>query len=421
MNKNIFRQVSIERLSSPEQLDQLMQVTTSKGWIALAALGVLLTSAIIWGFWGQVPTRVQGAGVLIKTGGVYDVVPLASGQLTEMSVRPGDHIEEGQTIARIDKPLLLERLKQARDRIEELKQRHVRLARFEEHDVLLQNELNSRQAQNLEQSIESTQAQINWLVERVSAQENLESEGIFTEQQVNQTRQQLQSARERLGQLKNELNQVSIRELSLTNQRQQERFASQLQIDDLEREIVQLEEQMSLSTQVVSPYTGRVLEVTAEVGTMVSEGRPILRLDRIGDDTQDLEAVLYLPIVEGKKVTAGMEVQITPSTIKREEHGFIKGTITRVSDFPATAEGMVRTLKNSQLVQALAGGGAPYETYASLLVDSTTVSGFKWSTSRGPDTRIQSGTFCTATITVEKQRPIELVLPILRRFTGVGV
>ena len=38
----IFRKVALERLSSPEQLDQLMQVTSPKGWLALAGLGALL-------------------------------------------------------------------------------------------------------------------------------------------------------------------------------------------------------------------------------------------------------------------------------------------------------------------------------------------------------------------------------------------
>ena len=36
----IFRKVALERLSSPEQLDQLLQVTDPKGWMALGALAL---------------------------------------------------------------------------------------------------------------------------------------------------------------------------------------------------------------------------------------------------------------------------------------------------------------------------------------------------------------------------------------------
>lgn len=59
MNNDVFRKVSVERLSSPEQLDTLMRVTSPKGWLALAALGLLLISAIAWGFGGTLSTKIQ--------------------------------------------------------------------------------------------------------------------------------------------------------------------------------------------------------------------------------------------------------------------------------------------------------------------------------------------------------------------------
>ena len=37
MQNKLFRKVALERLSSPEQLDQMMTVTSLRGWIALAA------------------------------------------------------------------------------------------------------------------------------------------------------------------------------------------------------------------------------------------------------------------------------------------------------------------------------------------------------------------------------------------------
>ena len=42
----IFRQAALDRLSSPEQLDQLMQVTTPKSWMALVAFIVLLLNVM---------------------------------------------------------------------------------------------------------------------------------------------------------------------------------------------------------------------------------------------------------------------------------------------------------------------------------------------------------------------------------------
>ena len=47
MNKSIFRQAALERLSSPEQLDQLARVTQPVGWLALLALSLVILSAIV--------------------------------------------------------------------------------------------------------------------------------------------------------------------------------------------------------------------------------------------------------------------------------------------------------------------------------------------------------------------------------------
>ena len=114
-----------------------------------------------------------------------------------------------------------------------------------------------------------------------------------------------------------------------------------------------------------------------------------------------------------------MKIQIAPTTIKQEEFGFVLGDVTYVSDFPATSQGMMRVLKNTQLVQTLSGGSAPFEVYADLRLDPSTVSGFKWSSSEGPPMAIQTGTVCIASITVDVRRPIELVIPILREWSGI--
>ena len=95
----IFRKVALERLSSPEQLDQMVQVTDPKGWLALAGLGALLLAAVLWGIWGSIPTEAQGSGILLRQGGVSDLVANASGQVQEVLVGVGDTIEKGQPVA----------------------------------------------------------------------------------------------------------------------------------------------------------------------------------------------------------------------------------------------------------------------------------------------------------------------------------
>jgi hypothetical protein len=101
MQRPIFRKVAVKRLSSPEQLDQLMQITTPMGWLALIALGGMLVLALLWGIFGSIPVRLTGNGILIRRGGVNAIAAPMSGQLTRLLVTTGDSVTTGQLVAEI--------------------------------------------------------------------------------------------------------------------------------------------------------------------------------------------------------------------------------------------------------------------------------------------------------------------------------
>ncbi len=419
MSSNIFRKKSLQRLSSPEQLDQLMHVTDPKGWIALAAVGGLLLTAILWSFFGSIPTKVQGQGILVKSGGVFEVVSVGAGQVTDIAIQVGDDVQEGQVVARIAQPQLRERIQQARANLRELETQYAKVKQFGSKDLRLQSDYLGQQRANLEEGIAIAEERLGWLKEKIDSQENLLAEGLITKQALLSTKQAYYKTQDEIKANRSQLTRIQSQSLTKSNQNAQESMSWQFRINEAERVIKQLEDEHDLLSRVVSPYTGRVLEVMVESGNLVAAGVPVLRLDLVGRQVKDLEAVVYIPAVDGKRVKSGMEIQISPTTVKQEEYGFMLGGVTYVSDFPATTRGMMRVLKNQQLVQALSGGQAPFEIYADLKLDSKTASGFEWSSSAGPDMEIQTGTVCLATITVDERRPIELVLPILREFTGI--
>ena len=53
MDNGIFRQKSIDKVSSPEKMDDYIRVTTPSVWITLAAMVILLVGVIIWGTFGE--------------------------------------------------------------------------------------------------------------------------------------------------------------------------------------------------------------------------------------------------------------------------------------------------------------------------------------------------------------------------------
>ncbi len=62
MQDTIFRQASLDRISSPEQLNDYIKVSKPSVWILLAAMLTLLLALFAWGIWGSLPTTVTVTG-----------------------------------------------------------------------------------------------------------------------------------------------------------------------------------------------------------------------------------------------------------------------------------------------------------------------------------------------------------------------
>ena len=63
MNKQIFRKKSVDRMSSPEQLNDYIKVTNPGVWMALAAIVILLVGVCVWGVFGTLETKLSVAAV----------------------------------------------------------------------------------------------------------------------------------------------------------------------------------------------------------------------------------------------------------------------------------------------------------------------------------------------------------------------
>ena len=413
----LFRRVALERLSSPEQLDQLMAIVSARLWLALLAVAVLIGAVCAWSFLGTIPTRVAGAGVLIRTGGVSDITAGSSGPITDLAVAPGDVVREGQVVARIDQPILLEELRTARARLEEHAERHHEMTAYLQREDSLNADLLVRERAVVARSMRAAEEELGWLVAKERGQEGLLRDGLIRQEDLLATSQRLAATRIRLEQLQSELQELGLRHVGERRERDRQIRQSAHQLASLKREVWRIEDAIRHASQVRSPHSGRILEVMVEVGSQSQQGRPLMRLDRLGQN-QQLEAVIYVPGHSGKRVHRGMKVQLSPATVRREEHGYMIGQVEAVSEYPATQEGMHRTLKNQNLVQLLSGGGAPYETFVSLRLDPVSSDGYAWS-GAPPGIPIQSGTLCTATITTDRRRPIELIIPYLRQTAGI--
>ncbi len=62
-NNTIFRKKSIDRVSSPEQLNDYIRVCSPSIWLVISAVIILLVGVCIWGVMGHLDTTITTAAV----------------------------------------------------------------------------------------------------------------------------------------------------------------------------------------------------------------------------------------------------------------------------------------------------------------------------------------------------------------------
>lgn len=63
MQSNVFREKSMERVSSPEQLNDYIKVSNPAVWMIIFSIIILLIGICVWGVLGRLNTVIKTAGV----------------------------------------------------------------------------------------------------------------------------------------------------------------------------------------------------------------------------------------------------------------------------------------------------------------------------------------------------------------------
>ncbi len=95
----LYRSQALRHASSPEGLDELMHVTSSRAWLALLACGVVITFAVIWAIFGNLTISARGDGMLMRPLGLQQLTVPENGTLVHLFLRSGQNIKAGQPIA----------------------------------------------------------------------------------------------------------------------------------------------------------------------------------------------------------------------------------------------------------------------------------------------------------------------------------
>jgi HlyD family secretion protein len=467
---------SLDYVGSPEQLDQLMQVVKPKNWIPVMTIGGLTAIVIGWSIVGRIPMAVNGKGVLISPQRVVEFQSPISGQLEVLNVKDGQVVKQGEVIAMV-RPLELEvQLKQLQMKREQLLGQSVNTASLQvqrtqaEQSAIavtrasLRQRLQDAQAlsptlrsqglssieqqrKSLEQRLENAQAMLPTLKDRWERRANLAREGGLAQdvvlaaereyRQEQQTVQELQAqlsqldvnstetqqrytqSQSTIGEIQAQLEELETRNQRLAQENVQSSNTRNNEVAEVDRSIAQLKEQINERSLIKSPQSGTILDMSAIVGQVVNIGNRLGTLQLLSDQKVEMTGVIYFDVKDGKQIKPGMVIQLTPDTVKRERFGGIVGTVKAVSSYPVTPARAAAKLGNPELAETLTEKAAKVEVEVELQPEAGNASGYRWSSSKGPDNPLTSGTTASVQVTVEERAPITFLLPFLREWSGL--
>jgi HlyD family secretion protein len=412
----LFRRKALEKLRSPERLDRLLSVATPVSWMALIALLLVIGAAVVWGFYGRVATKVTGTGIIIRGGGLIDVPATGNGQIVFIAVEPGDEIDEGEIVATLTDPVLTKQIEGQKAKLSELENDFARSAELIEKETEDKRTALHKKRYELNQSIAILTNRIEWLRKRIEVLEGLFKKGLVTDKILADRRLERDNTTLKVALSHKSLSDVIAAEADLERDKFQRLSTARQRIEDVRRTIEELREKKREVVQVRSPLAAYVVATLVDVGNVVREGQAILSVRPL---SAALHLEFYVQAFKGKRLKPGMEIQFTPSTVKREEFGYMLGKIEEVSEFPVPASAIIKVVEDRELVNTIVKRGPVLSVKGAFDRDLQTASGFKWSSWKGGRVKISTGTLGTAEVVVKEEPPVTLVVPAIKKWIGL--
>lgn len=190
-----------------------------------------------------------------------------------------------------------------------------------------------------------------------------------------------------------------------------EQASSVEQLDQL-MQVVRLQDWLPLTAigvlltgALVWSFMGRIPMFTEAKGLLLTPAA----------NPNQLISISYFPIGEGKQIQPGDRILIIPDTINIQEFGGLEATVTEVSPTAVTEQAALNRTSGNQELAQLVYTPASIEVVAQLTPDPSTPTGYKWSMSQGPKTKLPGGIPTTSQVLLQEKAPITYVFPFLGR------
>lgn len=418
LSTKLFREKALKKTSTSDSLDLTVKIISPQAWLVLLGIGVIIFFFIIWGYFGYISDIVTGQGIIMKGTGNFEILSNANGVITDIKIDAGDSVKKGDIVARVAQPQIIDQIKAETSMLNLLKKKRelsILVSKKEGISQLKALNLNDGALKNIILNYKKEAAFLKAIIIR---QKVLLQKGLITKEDFFTSKTNYYQALENISNAQNQINQNYAAKINLQKQKTEDILGYDEEIRQTSNKLNALQKQFEQTSYIYSQVSGKILDLNINEGSVVSIGQSIATVEKADQFDVGDQAIIYISAGDGKRVLPGMTIQISPSTAKVEQWGSIVGVVTSVSLFPVSSTELMRVLHNELLVNQLTANSTPIELRVKLIPSLKTYSGYKWTSSTGPHLKIYSGTLCSATAIVDKQRPINKVIPFFRKAFG---
>jgi membrane fusion protein len=383
---------------------------------------VLATGAVLGLlFLADYARKARINGWLVPQQGLIRVLTPQTGVVTQLYVREGEEVQQGERLLRLSTELQSAALGATQSAIarELTTRRNSLVAVQRQHEQLL-----TQQKRHLRERLATLQAEQTQIQREIALQESLlrrtqETEqryrilltqGLVVERQVQQAEENRIEQHTRLHTLERSRIVMQRDRLSLEGELQDLPLKAQAEIATIERDIAEISQQLAEAEArreivVTAPQAGIVTAIQAEVGGSVNTSVPLLSIVPGG---AQLEAHLFSPSRAIGFVRPGQHVLLRYQAYPYQKFGHYQGVVATVSRSAVSPSEMPSHLTG--LTSLYAVNEPVYRIMVSLERQAITA--------YGQSVPLQPGMQLEADVIIERRRLIEWVLDPLFTLTG---
>ncbi len=404
-----FRSDSTDSLVSTDDLDQASSLIKFKSFLFLAIFAFLIVIGIICSFWVKVPIKVSGPSLIWSDVGVLQVAAKDPGSVTSIKVKVGDRVEKGQVIALLDQSRVSDQLVAVENKARVLK-KYI-------SDIELLQSADQRKRKGYKQSIEQLQKssedlnenRLRRLNERKNELHKLYEDELILFDQYHAFINQIEEAEAKIiTEQRMAINDLKEDNLKYATDAR-ELLQKKLEADQLDTEVNLLKSQLGDQGVLKTRISGRVVEITSSVGDYLSPGSPVI-LVQPDSDEDEMTFVVFISSEQVKPVSPGMRTELELSAFPPTKYGKLVAEVSGVSPMPMSSSGLMKELRNDQLVARITQEGSPFMVKVDILRDPKT-NEFLWSSASSTKRSLQVGMVGEGSIITRYERLIWLLLP----------